>query len=246
MFGHVDAGIGGITPPSRGSIVEGGAEMMRSAVKSMAGPAEYGVIASLALLVALFEAVPASEIGALSVRTVSEEMTGIDAGELYEMPPEPPEEDPVDVEAIISSDLPEVIQPDQVMSLSGDTAGLGSALTVDIRDLPPVEDPLQDGIPEPGTFIPHSAAPVCTFRPMPDYPDMARQAGLEGRVSLQVFVSAQGEPLEVVLTGSSGVSTMDEAAMNAARITRWTPAKRADSEPVGVWTALIYEFILDE
>jgi TonB family protein len=220
--------------------------MTRSAVKSMAGPADYGVIASLALFVLLFEAVPASEIGALSVRTVSEEMTGFDAGELYEIPPELPEEDPVDIESILNSELPEAIQLDQVINLSGDTAGLGSALTVDIRDLPPVEDPLQDGIPEPGTFIPHSAAPVCTFRPMPEYPDMARQAGLEGRVSLQVFVSAQGEPLQVVLTGSSGIGTMDEAAMNAARITRWTPARRADSEPVGVWTAMIYDFILDE
>jgi len=220
--------------------------MTRTEVKSMAGPAEYGVIASLALLVVLFEAVPASEIGVLSVRTVSEEMIGIEAGELFEIPPDPPEEDPVNVDAILNSVLPDIIQSDQVINLSGDTTGLGTALTVDIRDLPPVEDPLQDGIPEPGTFIPHSAAPVCTYRPMPDYPDMARQAGLEGRVSLQVFVSAEGEPLQVVLTGSSGIGTMDEAAMNAARVTRWTPAKRADSEPVGVWTALIYEFTLDE
>jgi protein TonB len=220
--------------------------MIRTHAESVLKPVELGMLFGLVALVVLFEAIPSAEIGRLSVRTVTEEMIGIDAGELFEMPPEPPEEPPIDVEAIISSELPDVIQPDQVIDLSGDTTGLGTALTVDIRDLPPVEDPLQDGIPEPGTFIPHSAAPVCTFRPMPDYPDMARQAGLEGRVSLQVFVSAEGEPLQVVLTGSSGIGTMDEAAMNAARVTRWTPAKRADSEPVGVWTALIYDFILDE
>jgi TonB family protein len=220
--------------------------MTRTDVRSTARPAEFGVIAGLVLLVALFEAVPGSEIGRLAVRTSTEEMIGIDAGELFEIPQEIPEEPPIDVEAILNTELLEVIQPDQVMSLSGDTAGLGSALTVDIRDLPPVEDPLQDGIPEPGTFIPHSAAPVCTYRPMPGYPDMARQAGVEGRVTLQVFVSAQGEPLEVVVTGSSGIGNMDEAAVEAARITRWTPAKRADGVPVGVWTAMIYEFVLDE
>jgi TonB family protein len=220
--------------------------MIRTEAKSVMKPVELGMLFGLAALVVLFEAIPGAEIGRLSVRTVTEEMIGIDAGELFEIPPDPPEDDPVNVEAILNSVLTDVIQPDQVIDLSGDTTGLGTALTVDIRDLPPVEDPLQDGIPEPGTFIPHSAAPVCTYRPMPDYPDMARQAGLEGRVSLQVFVSAEGEPLQVVLTGSSGVGTMDEAAMNAARVTRWTPAKRADSEPVGVWTALIYEFTLDE
>lgn len=219
---------------------------MRTAAGSMAKPGEYGILAGIALLVLLFEAVPGAEIGRLSVRTSNDEMTGIDAGDLYEIPPEMPEEDPIDVAAIFNQEIPDVIQPEQVLSLSEDTAGLGSALTVDIREILPEVDPLQDGIPEPGTFIPHSAAPVCTWRPMPDYPDMARQAGVEGRVTLQVFVSAQGEPLDVVVAGSSGIGTMDQAALDAAWTTRWNPAKRADGVPVGVWTAMIYEFVLDQ
>lgn len=220
--------------------------MRTEIMSSTARPAEFGVAAGLALFVVLFEAVPASEIGRLAVRTSTDEMVGIDAGELYEIPPAPPEEDPVDVQSILENDPLDAVLPDQVMNLSTDTAGLQTALTVVIQDLTPAEDPLLDGIPEPGTFIPHAAEPVCSYRPMPAYPDMARQAGLEGRVTLQVYVSAAGEPLEVVVTGSSGIGTMDEAAMNAARITRWTPAKRADGVPVGVWTAMIYEFVLDD
>jgi len=219
--------------------------MNRIQTASAVRPVELGMAAGLALMVTLFEAVPASELGRLAVRTSTEEMTGIDAGELFEMPPEPPEEPPVDIRAIVESQLPEVVPPDQVMSMSIDTSGLESVRTIDIRETAP-EDPLGDGIPEPGTFIPHSAAPVCTYRPMPDYPDMARQAGVEGRVTLQVFVSVDGVPLEVVVTGSSGMTSMDEAAVAAARITRWTAAQRADGAPVGVWTAMIYEFVLED
>jgi protein TonB len=109
-----------------------------------------------------------------------------------------------------------------------------------------IENPVDNTIPEPGTYIWHDVPPVCTSRPMPVYPEMARMAGLEGRVTLMLFVSVDGVPLQVELAESSGIGTMDEAAVDVAWDTRWVPAKRADGVAVGVWTTLIYDFTLVE
>lgn len=210
---------------------------------SRAGSMDYGILWSFVLLVLVFEAVPGSSVGRLSTRTASDEMRGFDPGELYEVPPEMPEEDPVDVENIIRTEIPRVVEPDLVISTDMDTAGLGRAITVDANALQP--DPEPDGaIPEPGTFIPHSVLPVCTYRPTPEYPEMARQAGVEGRVTLQVFISPEGEPLEARVVQSSGLSSMDSAALEAVRLSRWSPAKRDDGVAVGVWTSVIYSFTL--
>ncbi len=100
-------------------------------------------------------------------------------------------------------------------------------------------------IPEPGTFIAHSVHPVCTFRPVPEYPAMASQAGVEGRVILQVFISPEGIPVEAVIAASSGLGSMDDAAMASVMESSWSPAKRADGVPVGVWTSVVYDFVLN-
>ncbi|OPL18033.1 MAG: hypothetical protein AVO35_07700 [Candidatus Aegiribacteria sp. MLS_C] len=218
--------------------------MRHSENGSRAGTMDYGMLFGVAAIILMFELVPGASVGRLSTRTVSEEMRGFDPGELYEVPPEMPEEDPVDVESIISSEIPEVVQPDQVISLDPDAQGLDTVATVDPNVLEPGV-PEDERIPEPGTFVPHSVHPVCTYRPTPDYPEMARQAGVEGRVTLQVFVSAEGVPLEVVVVQSSGLASMDEAAKESIMRSSWSPAKRDDGVAVGVWTSVIYDFVLD-
>jgi TonB family protein len=72
---------------------------------------------------------------------------------------------------------------------------------------------------------------------------MARMAGLEGNVTLWVFVNTGGAVEQVQLYSSSGVSSLDQAAMNAAWNTRWTPA-RNNNVPTAVWTPLQYRFQL--
>lgn len=211
---------------------------------SEAGAMDYGTVASIILLILIFEVIPGTQIGRLAAKTVDTEMRGFDPGELYEIPPELKEDNPVDVENIIRNEIPDVVQPELVISLSTDTTGLGHAITVAMNNLTHDVNPA-DNIPNPGTFIPHSILPVCTFRPVPDYPDMARQAGVEGRVILQIFVSTEGIPVQVVITQSSGLGSMDKAAEEAAWNSSWSPARRADNEPVGVWTSVIYNFVLE-
>lgn len=212
---------------------------------SEAGAMDYGTVAGIFLLILIFEVIPGTQIGRLAAKTVDAEMQGFDPGELYEIPPELKEDDPVDVENIIRNEIPDVVPVELVISLSDDTTGLDHAVTVSMNNLTHNVNPGADNIPDPGTFIPHSVLPVCTFRPVPDYPDMARQAGVEGRVILQIFISTEGKPVQVVITQSSGLGSMDEAAEEAAWKSSWSPARRADNVPVGVWTSVIYNFVLE-
>ncbi len=218
--------------------------MRNSRNKSKVGAMDYGTVAGIVLLILIFEVIPATRIGRLAAKTVESEMQGYDPGELYEIPPELKEDIPIDIEQIFQNEIPDVVQPELVISLSTDTTGLSHATTVNMNILTHNVNPA-DNIPNPGTFIPHSVPPVCTFRPVPEYPDMAAQAGVEGRVILQVFVSAEGKPVQVVITQSSGLGSMDESAVAAAWNSSWSPAKRADNVPVGVWTSVIYNFVLE-
>ncbi|NOQ23155.1 MAG: TonB family protein [Candidatus Aegiribacteria sp.] len=217
---------------------------MRGKNTAEAGAMDIGILWGFVLLVLAFEVIPGSSIGRLSSRTASDEMQGFDPGELYEIPPEMPEDDPIDVENIILNEIPDIVEPILIISTDVDTTGLSHAITVNTNILTPGEDP-ENSIPEPGTFIPHSVQPVCTYRPVPEYPDIARQAGVEGRVILQVFISPEGVPVEAVITASSGLGIMDNAALASVMKSSWSPAKRADGVPVGVWTSVVYEFVLN-
>lgn len=75
---------------------------------------------------------------------------------------------------------------------------------------------------EAATVVP----PVPSHNPPPEYPASARRAGLEGRVEIEVVVSASGEPTSVRIRESSGHRALDEAAASAVWSWRFTPATR--------------------
>ena len=215
---------------------------MRRKSTSKVGAMDIGILWGISLLILAFEVIPGSSIGRLSTRTSTEEMQGFDPGELYEIPPEIPKDDPVDVERIILNDIPDV-EPILVISTSEDST-LRVVGTASMNNLLPVDEP-DNSIPQPGTFIARSVEPQCTFRPTPDYPEMASQAGVEGRVIIQVFISTEGVPVEALIIDSSGLASMDSAAMASVMKSGWSPAKRADGVPVGVWTSVLYDFVLE-
>jgi len=204
---------------------------------------EEGVLFALAAMLVALEAGPGVSWDPISVLEGQSEMTGFDALPEYDIPPV---EDPDPVEPDLNDALDAIvvdIDQDQVISLSTDTTGLRVVDTIEF-DVP-VQDDHSGEIPVPGTFIPHSVPPRCTFRPVPEYPAMARSAGVEGRVTVQVFVDVNGDPVEAVVVQSSGLGSMDSSAVASARLTRWAPAEKDDGQPVGVWTSILYEFKLE-
>jgi protein TonB len=60
--------------------------------------------------------------------------------------------------------------------------------------------------------------------PRPGYPERALRLGLEGRVLVRLFVSAEGEVVRAVVAETSGSRLLDGAALGALRRWRFAPA----------------------
>jgi periplasmic protein TonB len=63
--------------------------------------------------------------------------------------------------------------------------------------------------------------------PPPAYPLSARRRRIEGTATVRAEISAEGECLRAELKTSSGAPILDEAALEAVKKWRFTPAKRA-------------------
>lgn len=85
--------------------------------------------------------------------------------------------------------------------------------------------------------------PSFRFRPEPVYPERARRAGVEGRVTIQLRISATGEVLAAAVAESSGSASLDAAALAAAQASRFAPAS-AGARPVAAEASATYRFEL--
>ena len=74
-----------------------------------------------------------------------------------------------------------------------------------------------------------------------EYPTVLRDAGIGGTVSLLVHIDAQGNVLEARVGSTSGMGSLDEAALRVADVFRFRPALNRD-RPVEVWIRLPVTF----
>ena len=77
------------------------------------------------------------------------------------------------------------------------------------------------------------------------YPEIARKAGIEGRVIINVLVNKSGQVDSVTVLKSLGESGCDQAAINAVKAVQWRPAQYK-GEPVSVWVGMPVIFKLDK
>jgi protein TonB len=96
--------------------------------------------------------------------------------------------------------------------------------------------------PTPETFVYREEEPALVVHAEPKYPDFAREAGIEGRVLLQVLVGRDGRVKAVRVT--RGVRALDEAAAEAAWKWVFRPALAANRQPVAVWVEVPVDFRL--
>jgi len=75
------------------------------------------------------------------------------------------------------------------------------------------------------------------------YPDIAREAGIEGMVIVRAFIDDKGIVREMKIQKGIPNTGLDEAAMKAIGRTRFKPAKQRD-KPVGVWISIPITFKL--
>lgn len=85
--------------------------------------------------------------------------------------------------------------------------------------------------------------PKATKKVAPVYPRAARQAGIEGKVLVQVLVGQDGKVKDTRIVKS--IPGLDEAAEEAARRWEFEPAQ-TDGEPAPIWVAIPIKFSLSE
>jgi protein TonB len=89
----------------------------------------------------------------------------------------------------------------------------------------------------PGPFRPGVTDPRCAYCPDPQYTDEAREAKLQGRVTLQVLVGADGHALQIRVVQGIGLG-LDERAAQAIRGWKFTPARDAAHRAIPAWVTV--------
>ncbi len=152
--------------------------------------------------------------------------------------------------------IPVPVSIDELLdkSDSGETLGVGDIQVGGITFGGPGDGSLagagtggssRDGIvPDMAEFVPYEIPPRALEWALPEYPRLAKRAGLEGVVWVNAFVDENGEVQEVRIAKSSGTNAgFEEAAEKAAWECKFSPAIQSQ-RAIAVWVTFSYEFIL--
>ncbi len=187
---------------------------------------ELSMVLSLALMLLVFQTLRAISLDETESKTVDIqiEVADIPPTEQFKRPPPPPKPSiPIPSE---SEDIPEDLTIE--------------ANDLDLSDIPPPPPPPDDEGDMIFVAYDQGPTPKGGFRAIQKalkYPEIARKAGIEGRVTVHVLVSEKGEVLKTKILQSLGHTGCDQAAVNAIKKVRWNPAMQRD-KPVKVWVAI--------
>lgn len=93
------------------------------------------------------------------------------------------------------------------------------------------------------SFVSVEIQPRMVYEVQPEYPRLAKQAGIEGKVWIKVLVDIDGSVREAVVVKSSESAVLDKAALEAAYSNRFSPAIQ-NGQPIPVWAAYKVDFRL--
>jgi len=116
--------------------------------------------------------------------------------------------------------------------------------TIEETDFDPFARIDQPIAPEPETpeFVAYDTPPQLIRTIEPEYPEIARRAGIEGTVFVRVLVDVDGTVLDARI--EKGLNeALDRAAIDAALKSKFSPAKQRD-KPVRVWVTYPIRFTL--
>jgi protein TonB len=101
--------------------------------------------------------------------------------------------------------------------------------------------PDEDALPKYGEYVYVEELPEAITKPSPEYPDLARSAGVDGTVLVQALVGKDGKVKDTKVVKS--IPMLDEAAVKAVRMWVFKPAL-SNNKPVAVWVAVPVKFTL--
>jgi protein TonB len=122
----------------------------------------------------------------------------------------------------------------QMAPVTGEGTG-GDSLSIDMGDFAVEDEPGMD------EFIAVEVQPAVIKRVEPVYPDLARKAGVEGKVFVKVLVDKEGKVKKAIIM--TGPEIFHEATVSAALQWVFKPAIQRD-KPIAVWVALPFQFKL--
>jgi protein TonB len=79
--------------------------------------------------------------------------------------------------------------------------------------------------------------PSCVYRPNPQYTDEARASKVQGSVTLEVLVAADGHAAQIHLTKGIGMA-LDERSLETVRGWRFNPSRDAAHRPIAGWITI--------
>lgn len=96
----------------------------------------------------------------------------------------------------------------------------------------------------PGPYRSGVTLPTCVYCPDPQYTDEAREAKLQGRVTLRVLVGAEGRASQIQIVQGVGMG-LDDRAVQSVRSWKFTPARDGAHRAVPQWITIeiIYRLI---
>jgi protein TonB len=195
---------------------------------------EIGLVASLATCIILFQAFKKFEQREVVEQTVDIkiEVAEIPPTEQSKLPP-PPSRPAVPIESE-SDDIPE----DETIEVTD----------LDLSELPPPPPPPTTDDEAATIFVPFDDPPqpiggFAAIQRNLRYPEIARKAGVEGRVMVHVQIDEKGKVVNTRILQSLGNNGCDEAAVEAIKKVKWKPAMQRD-RAVKVWVAIPVVFKL--
>lgn len=96
--------------------------------------------------------------------------------------------------------------------------------------------------PPPPDYVPVEKSPTTIKQVKPEYPEIARKAGMEGKVWVKIWVTKEGKVRDVLIVKSDS-EIFNQAAIDAAKQFLFTPAISA-AGPVAVWVTFPFVFSL--
>ena len=148
--------------------------------------------------------------------------------------PVPDEEAPPD--QVIASQTE--ISQQQAPALAEDLSG-GAQITQDIK----IEEAPKDEDPDMNAFTAVEKLPEMVHSVSPEYPEIAKRAGITGKVFVKVLVDKAGRPKKAVVIKSDS-ELFNQVAIDAAMKSAFSPALQ-NQHPIAVWIVLPYRFTLE-
>jgi len=106
-----------------------------------------------------------------------------------------------------------------------------------------VAPPSDEDLPQFGQYVYVEELPEAITKVSPTYPDLAREAGVDGVVLVQALVGKDGHVKDARIQPGKSIPMLDGAALAAVKQWVFKPAL-SNNKPVAVWVAVPVRFSL--